>query len=502
MQNNTIFIASPGTGKTTRLISIVQKLLDGGTAPEEIGYTTFTKAGAAEARIRATEKTGLPEEKLLYFHTLHKLAYNNTPFRTMLSRDDYRTLGRQLKMPMSGSSAGGDFSSPLGFDCKGDTLLNLYNLMRVRCENPEQFRPFLRCYPWATDELFTFFVKSVEAFKEETCRIDFTDQLQGFIDQGRSLPLRHLFVDEAQDLSRLQWRMVELMSGLAERVYVAGDDKQSIYVWGGADPEGLLNLKGTREVLDQSYRIPKTVHILSEVIAKRIKKKQKYHYKPREAQGEVQRISSINSIDMSKGTWLLLARNKRFLEEFDDHCFKKGYLFETRSDNDSNPKAVAAAVLWDQLLKGFSLPAADAKLIYSFMKSRERVKHGYKKVLDNLHDKEMITLEMLRSDFGLLTVGPWQEALNRIGDGLQSYIEKVIEIEGLTTVPRITINTIHGTKGQEADNVVISSDMGRMAYQEMQSGSDDEHRVFYVGVTRAKEKLYIMRPKTEMSYPI
>jgi superfamily I DNA/RNA helicase len=44
--------------------------------------------------------------------------------------------------------------------------------------------------------------------------------------------------------------------------------------------------------------------------------------------------------------------------------------------------------------------------------------------------------------------------------------------------------------------------MALKSYEELKKGTDDEHRVFYVGVTRAKKNLYILKPKTEMSYPL
>jgi superfamily I DNA/RNA helicase len=136
------------------------------------------------------------------------------------------------------------------------------------------------------------------------------------------------------------------------------------------------------------------------------------------------------------------------------------------------------------------------------MKTRTRIRFGYKKVLKAMHDDEIVSLDRLRSEFGLLTVDPWEKALDVLKEPDREYVKKVIETEGLTSSPRISINTIHSTKGQEADNVVICPDMALRSYEEFKKGTDDEHRVFYVGVTRAKKNLYILKPKTEMSYPL
>jgi superfamily I DNA/RNA helicase len=54
------------------------------------------------------------------------------------------------------------------------------------------------------------------------------------------------------------------------------------------------------------------------------------------------------------------------------------------------------------------------------------------------------------------------------------------------------VSTIHGTKGGEADNVVVFSDISAAAQQDMTERPDDMHRVFYVAVTRTRERLFII----------
>jgi superfamily I DNA/RNA helicase len=58
--------------------------------------------------------------------------------------------------------------------------------------------------------------------------------------------------------------------------------------------------------------------------------------------------------------------------------------------------------------------------------------------------------------------------------------------------PRIVVSTIHGSKGGEADNVIVFSDLTPAADKQMRDDPDDIHRVFYVAVTRAKENLFII----------
>ena len=67
-------------------------------------------------------------------------------------------------------------------------------------------------------------------------------------------------LDEAQDLSPLQWDIAHAIDAKSERMYCAGDDDQAIYKWSEADVEHFINLPGGSEVLEQSFRIPRLVH--------------------------------------------------------------------------------------------------------------------------------------------------------------------------------------------------------------------------------------------------
>ena len=59
--------------------------------------------------------------------------------------------------------------------------------------------------------------------------------VQRYITNGLVIPFKVLMVDEAQDLTPLQWDMVVKIAKHVDRVYIAGDDDQAIYEWNGAD---------------------------------------------------------------------------------------------------------------------------------------------------------------------------------------------------------------------------------------------------------------------------
>ena len=95
----------------------------------------------------------------------------------------------------------------------------------------------------------------------------------------------------------------------------------------------------------------------------------------------------------------------------------------------------------------------------------------------------------------------WHEALDKVPEYKKAYVSDVIRREGsFHPVPRITLSTVHGSKGGEADNVMILSDLSRKADESYWRDKDDERRVFYVALTRAKQSLYIIRSKTNREF--
>jgi DNA helicase-2/ATP-dependent DNA helicase PcrA len=78
--------------------------------------------------------------------------------------------------------------------------------------------------------------------------------------------------------------------------------------------------------------------------------------------------------------------------------------------------------------------------------------------------------------------------------------------EELSKPARVKLSTIHAAKGGEATNVLMILDNTkkiREAVDKSEDKHDEEHRVWYVGVTRTKQNLYIMIPQREdRSYDI
>ena len=153
--------------------------------------------------------------------------------------------------------------------------------------------------------------EELNKFKKEKGLRDFTDLLEEFILKDSINKFEVLFIDEAQDLSLLQWDMVRKIWSRANKTYIAGDDDQAIFKWAGADVDHFIALKEEVDdikTLDQSYRIPGgPIHELSQNIISKVQNRFDKSYKPRAAEGILKRYSDVTQVDMSEGNWLVLS---------------------------------------------------------------------------------------------------------------------------------------------------------------------------------------------------
>tara|TARA_E500000318_G_C3374118_1_gene139634 strand:- start:194 stop:520 length:327 start_codon:yes stop_codon:yes gene_type:complete len=95
----------------------------------------------------------------------------------------------------------------------------------------------------------------------------------------------------------------------------------------------------------------------------------------------------------------------------------------------------------------------------------------------------------------------WHHALDRMPAHEVTYIVSLLRRkEKLNQEPRINLSTIHGAKGGEADNVMLVTDLPRKADESYFQNPDDERRVFYVGMTRAKKALHLVRSETDREF--
>jgi len=304
----TIILGPPGTGKTTTLLNLADEFIQKGIRPKQIGYFSFTRKAANEAATRASEKFGLDiETDLENFRTLHSFAFRKLGItkEKMMGPHDYREFGIKCGIPIKTTS----FSNEDGTFNSDNEYLTIINTARVkRMDLLEYYDSRQNILDIERNTLYLL-SEELKKFKKEKGLKDYTDLIEDFILKEIHPSFEVLFIDEAQDLSLLQWDMVRCIWANAKKTYIAGDDDQAIFKWAGADVDHFIALKEEVDdikILNQSYRIPGgPIHELSQKIIHKVQNRFKKDYKPRDEIGILKRYSDITQVDMSQGNWLV-----------------------------------------------------------------------------------------------------------------------------------------------------------------------------------------------------
>lgn len=479
MKNETSSIfGPPGTGKSTEVIRRFKALLEKGIPAERIGLVSFTKAAAKEL----AHRIGVDSPNIA---TIHSYCYRllNISQQQVVGWSHLKEFEKIVGIEIRGDNP--DDNEEL---CEGDHYLTIYGLAHARMKTYEE------TYASVIDkvgsrEKFIYFAKTYDNWKNNFGYIDFSDMLGNALDVDAP-DLDFLFVDEAQDLSPLQWAVIRHWSGTIRNITIAGDDDQAIYVWGGADPDGMHKFEreyqSKRTILGQSYRVPQIAHRLAEQVITRVFSRVEKTYMPRDEVGELKYHSTPYSVDIKHGTdMLVLYRSHYMRSEIEEILINKGIPYIV----DSGKQGVLQSPL--------------ARCIRMFKKLRDRltetpeIKEGsISQAAAALYKRHLspITLAAIeRGDVDKILTGPWERHMKTRGPWL-TYLKKVEQQYGLDVEPTIHLSTIHGSKGRQADTVVLLNQTSAsiQATMDKTDGYDAEMRTMYVGITRTMRRLDII----------
>jgi len=491
----TLVLGGPGCGKTTALLDIIDGLFEKGVSSHRVGYLTFTRKAAHEGRERCSEKFGIHPDDLPYFSTLHSFAFQQLALSPaeIMSQSNYVEFGNHIGLELTRGPLSEEGFLFTGSRLRGDTFLALISFARITQRTLQEV-----CADAKVDFAEAEWIrKSLELFKQSRGVMDFTDLLDTYLVKGDVPCLEALIVDEAQDLSALQWRIIEKLAANTPIQYFAGDDDQAIYEWAGADVEYFLSLKGVKRVLPVSYRLKRNIFNICQSIVGNIGKRFEKQWEPHAEGGSVERVNRIEHVKIEPGTWLMLARNKYLLNAIKEYLYFKGFPFVYDGESSIDNDKVRAILYWENLRKGRSVTGKQAKLVYA---------HLRKNLIDRkepaVGDEEPVTITQLTDDNGLRTTETWMSALRMPEHEREYYREIKLRGESLIDAPRITLSTIHGVKGGESDHVLLVTDMSLAAYKQLVTEPSSESRVFYVAASRARESLTILNPLTSKFYPL
>tara|TARA_A100001015_G_C14850116_1_gene656126 strand:- start:25 stop:1038 length:1014 start_codon:yes stop_codon:yes gene_type:complete len=325
------FYGPPGTGKTEKLIRRALAYVRSGTDIKNIGYFAFTKKAANTAKERMLNKNRQFQKKdLKYFQTLHSLAFRTLGLKEENVMQDYHydDIGKTLSISVKAKR---DLDSSPYLTCDNEYF---QIILKSREKNIKVWDEY--CTAEYDKDINPGILKHIAAnyfkYKENNALIDYTDMIHQFIEKKYLCPkFDVVFIDEAQDLSPIQWMMYDILKANTKDMYLAGDDDQAIYAWAGADVDRFIKEPAKEVVLKKSRRVPVKIQEVSNIIISRIeglRADKVYH--PKNEEGSSIKINNLENVDLSKDNWLILTRTINKSIEIAKQIKQKGYLFENK----------------------------------------------------------------------------------------------------------------------------------------------------------------------------
>jgi superfamily I DNA/RNA helicase len=531
----------PGTGKTTNLTRQIRRAVER-FGQDSVLVTSFSRTAAAEL---AGRDLPLSPDRIgtLHSHCFHALG---CPPIAECNVDDWNKDNPHLQITpkkkqgrLDGEEATDDDGAER--EKSGDDYLEQLNRWRGMMVPPGGWPAVVR----------EFAVKW-QQYKDAHGLLDFCDLIDVAL---RDVPLAPknpsvIFVDEAQDLNRMQLRLIRKWGERANYFIIAADDDQTIYSFTGATPDAVLDPdipEDHKIILKQSYRVPRAIHARAVGWIQQVTRRQEKAYLPRPFEGELNRLSggtykspeyyilktALQHLEQGKSV-MFLATCGYMLQPIVQVLRKNAVPFHNpyrRSNGFWNPLRMGRGSSANRVLSllvahpdfgesGRAWTCGDLALWAEWLHSEGVIKRGAKKKLPNLTPADTATIQTLDEMFepsaleALLKTfdGDYRELLDWWRWRLNATVFKraqfpadIAAIRGpqaLLDVPRAVVGTIHSVKGGEADVVYLFPDLsgeGDAAYQQSGAPRDSVIRQFYVGMTRARETLYICQQESGMA---
>lgn len=471
-------LGPPGTGKTEALMREIERIIKAGQDPSRIGFVSFSKKAIEVARGRAAKLT---DADLSHFRTIHSTAYHIAGLERgdVFQAEHLAEFADLVGLPMDRTV---EDDMVIWVGNAGPRCLALAGLAAARGSTlrAEWERARLDDLPW---ELVARTAGAYEKYKQAHGLWDFNDMIARA--EGK-LDLDVLFIDEAQDSSAAQWKFLQGVTQGVKEIYLAGDDDQAIYAWSGADPMQLLAFRADSMVLPHSYRLPSSIKAQADRISRRIRVRVPKTFSSRVGVGRVSWLFEPEMIDLHQGaSWLLMARSNYQLRGLRDMAQRQGVVYTLPNGEWSwAMPAVKGALAYEKCRKGSPVTPKEVRAMLPFLGARPTLQQQETYMWNDLFKNGQDVNWMTGLPVMSVKDREYIRALRRSG-------------ESLTEPGRVTISTVHGAKGEEADHVVLLTDVSEKVSRASQIDPDAELRVQYVGVTRAKQTLTLIQPKSQ-----
>lgn len=480
-----LIVAGPGTGKTHTITQKIFHLLQNGTAPENIVAMTFTRK-AGEQLTHRLRKLLKDAEKLPFAGTFHS-------FCLQILREHFKS---EIKIISQKEQK--EILKSVGDD------QNLYQKKLTEL-NVLDFDGIL--------------VKTLELIKNNT-------QLK----QNLHQKILYLFVDEYQDVNETQYQLIKELTGPNTKLCAIGDPDQAIYSFRGANLEHFLHFEkdfpGTKILnLERNYRsTPNIVECANALIEHNTQRVHKNLLSSKEPGPQLSVIPAATPL--SEAIWIAKEVVKLVggttMQEMDQ---KTGHEYETHyhfTDIAVIYRTNHQGKLLETALKKEGLPYQRIAATSWFNeKEIEAVIQHLTATLNAQNLAQIAPVQNIKNILGTSQAEKPHDNMLRLlnfatqfddlkgQEGLQTMIDELKLLQDQDAYdPRmeaVTLMSIHAAKGLEFPVVFIAGvEEGKLPYvsKERQTDIEEERRLMYVGITRAKERLFLSHAKSNAEKPL
>ena len=530
-----IVYGPPGTGKTTYLAAKAREFVAWARErtpewPTAVLISSLTRAAAAEI---AGRDLGIPRRQV---STLHSHAYRCIP-QPDIAVAHIDEFNREHPAYALGGEGGSNIDDPKwvwGRTGPGDEFSSTYHALRAQCRPRDSWPGRVRG-----------FARAWESWKKRNGYADFDDLIERAFEHVPYAPGAPsiIIADEAQDWSLLEYRLAKKWGRAAGHLIICGDPDQAIYTWRGADPEIFLDPDVPdehRRVLGQSWRVPRAIQQMSMRWRALLSQAANIDYKPRDADGAVERcVSTWRAPDqaialteryVADGKTVMLVGTcgymlKPVVTELRDRAIPFANPWR-RKRRDWNPLAPGRGVsMVDRMLalvrilQGEQWSRADvhdwmvvmsSKLAGLKAEAKTRVA-GHRNADDIIADWDwirglveddelQIALDFVWANNEAGLEQWWFDRLLKRRADTAEYPHRILQARGsdaLRERPAVYVGTVHSFKGAEADVVILFPDLSPAGWRQWHGygkGRDAVIRLFYVAMTRARERLIVCNP--------